>query len=72
VPEAVVHGLEPVEVDEQQRDRRSLALRPRQHVVEAVPEQRSVGQAGQRVVEGGLGLLLAGVALGPLLCHHAQ
>ena len=49
VTEAVVHGLEVVEVDEQHRHRLVAPLLER--VVEAVPEQRPVGELRERVVE---------------------
>ena len=60
VAEAVVHELEPVEVDEQHpglcgRPRRSPQRQP-----QAVKEERAVGQAGERVVERLVGDLVAG------------
>ena len=45
VAEAVVHGLEVVEVDEQHRELAAVALEPRRGVVDAVAEERLVGQA---------------------------
>ena len=51
VPEAVVDLLEPVEVDEQQRDRCARALPARQRLLEPVAEERAVGEAGEAVVE---------------------
>src|SRR5215216_770483 len=50
-PQAVVDLLEPVQVDEQHRHRRGLALGPLEGVVDPVLEQGPVGQRGQRVVE---------------------
>ena len=52
VAERVVDALEVVEVDEQRRDRRLAATRARQHLLDAVEDQRAVGQARQRVVGG--------------------
>ena len=52
VAEVVVDLLEAVEVDQQQRERVARARLPRQGVVEPVAEERSVGEAGQPVVEG--------------------
>ena len=51
VAEAVVDRLEVVEVDEQDRELAAVALEPRRGVVDAVAEQRLVGEPGQRVVE---------------------
>ena len=51
VAEAVVDGLEVVEVDEQHRELAAVALEPGRGVVDAVAEQRLVGEPGQRVVE---------------------
>ena len=50
VAEAVVHRLEVVEVDEQHGHRLVAPLLER--VVEAVAEQRPVGELGERIVEG--------------------
>ncbi len=49
--EAVVHDLEPVEVEEQHRDAFVTLFRPRQLAAEALHEVRAVRQAGQRVVD---------------------
>ena len=49
---AVVDGLEVVEVHEEDGDRAAAAVGAGQRVVEPVGEQRAVGQAGERVVEG--------------------
>ena len=58
VAEAVVDALEVVEVDEHDRDR--LAGRG-QHRLQALAEQRAVGQPGQRIVPG----VVAQRGLGP-------
>ena len=50
VTERVVDRLEVVEVDEQRRDRRLLASRAREHLLDTIQDQRPVGQARQRVV----------------------
>ena len=49
--EAVVDGLEVVEVEVQHRGRPPAADGPGQGVTEAVEEERAVRQAGQDVVE---------------------
>ena len=59
VSEAVVHHLEIVEVEEDHRERGAAVVSPRQRVLEAVDEQRAIGQGGDRIVEG---LLLEAVA----------
>ena len=51
VAEAVVHGLEVVEVDEQHGEVAAVALEPRRRVLDAVAEQRLVREPGERVVE---------------------
>ena len=51
VAEAVVDGLEIVEVDEHHGNVGESALRPHQGVLDTIREQRSVGEAGHRVVE---------------------
>lgn len=60
--EAVVDQLEPVDVEEQDRERRTGPLHPLDRHEEVVQEQGSVGQPGERVVQrqppqGLLGLL---------------
>ena len=71
VPEAVVHGLEVVEVDEEHGQVRARALVAGQGVVEAVLEEGLVGQAGQRVVEGPVGqLVLEPLAVGDVAEAH--
>ena len=53
VPEAVVHELEVVEVDERHgRGRRVLPSHAIEGVLDTVGEQRSVREAGERIVEG--------------------
>ena len=52
VAETIVDGLEVVEVEVQDRRRSAAAARAREGVTEAVPEERSVRQPGQDVVEG--------------------
>ena len=50
--EGVVDALEAVEVEQQHRRHAVGAPRPGQRVVEAVVEQRAIGEPGQRVVAG--------------------
>ena len=65
VPEAVVDGLEVVEVDEQHGHAHALAQRPGHRVADALVEQRAVGEMRDRVVERLVGeLLLERLALG--------
>ena len=52
VADAVVDGLEAVEVDEEHAQLGLAAGRHVERVLEAVEEERAVGQPGQRVVEG--------------------
>ena len=52
VAERVVHLLEPVEIDEQHRERLAGARRAGQRLVEPVAEERPVGETRQAVVEG--------------------
>jgi len=64
VAERVVHDLEPVEIEEDERDPRRGLASPRRDVIcarsrlellrEAGEQQRPVGQAGARVVERGV------------------
>jgi len=51
VAQAVVDELEVVDVDEEHRRARATAPRPRDPPVEALEQQRAVGQPGQRVVQ---------------------
>ena len=55
VAQAVIHRLEVVKVDEQHGELRLLAEGPGQGVRHPIPEERLVGQAGERVVEGLVG-----------------
>ena len=58
VTEAVVDGLEPVEVDEQQRDAGAAAPRHLQCVLDAVEQQAAVGKVREQVVAGEVGHVL--------------
>ena len=51
-PSAVVDGLEAVEVDEEHAQLGLAAGRHVERVLQAVEEERAVGQPGERVVEG--------------------
>ena len=51
VTESVVDRLEPVEVEHHERDLFALAASPSDRLLQAVEEQRPVGEVGQRVVE---------------------
>ena len=59
VTQRVVHVLEAVEVDEHHRDVLLVAFREKERLVDAVVEERPVGEIGERVVEG----------LMPVLCR---
>ena len=52
VPEAVIHDLEPVEVDEKNGDSSSMAGRLKQRLRQPIEQEKPVGQVRQRVVEG--------------------
>ena len=52
VSEAVVDDLEAVEIEEQHREQLASALGARQGMGEAIDEERSIGQAGERIAEG--------------------
>ena len=58
VTEAVVDGLEVIEIDEQHGHPDAVAQRPRDRVADALVEQRPVGEMGDRIVEGLVGELL--------------
>ena len=58
VAEAVVDGLELVEVDEHDRDRRSGALGAGERMLDTIREERPVGEVRHGVVEGLVGELL--------------
>ena len=65
VTEAVVDGLEVVEIDEQHGHAHAVAQRPRDRVADALVEQRPIGEVGDGIVEGLVGeLLLERLALG--------
>jgi len=64
VPERVVHVLEPVEVDDEDRDAALVALSREERLLRPVVEERPVGQAGERVVQR-LELVLLRLALEP-------
>jgi hypothetical protein len=65
VPEAVIDVLEVVHVQEQDRHGQAVAPAADERMFDAVAEERPVGQAGERVVEGlVLELRLEGLALG--------
>ena len=67
--EAVVHHLEPVDVGEEDDHARGLAAQAGQGQRQAVEEQGSVGQLGERVVQG----LMSQALVGPFaLDHRAQ
>ena len=51
-PSVSLIALEVVEVDEQRGDGRLAARRAREHLLDAVEDQRAVRQAGERVVRG--------------------
>src|SRR5437660_708953 len=58
VPEAVVHDLEAIQVDEQHRQLVSESVATGKRMIDAVEEEGAIGQAGQRVVERALAKLL--------------
>ncbi len=67
--EGVVDPLEPVEVEVEHGERSAPAGRLLQCVVQAVGEQRPVGEVGERIVEGLVGeLVLELLALGDVAC----
>ena len=73
VAPAVVDGLEVVEVDEEQAERRLAALAARQGVTQAVAQQRQVAQAGEGVVIGLVRqLLFERLALGHVTAGEHQ
>ena len=51
MPERVVDLLEPIEVHDQERETGILAARLQDRLLDAIAEQRPVGQARQRVVK---------------------
>ena len=68
MPERIVDRLEAVEVEHQHRERLAVAFHARQRLVHLLQEQRTIGEAGQRVIarhvrELGLDALLRGDVL---------
>ena len=59
--EAVVHGLEVVEVEEQHRDSSRALLAEDERMLDAVREERPVREPGERVVERLVAQLLLGL-----------
>ncbi len=72
VAEAVVDGLEVVEVDEQHRHAAIAALADRERVLDAVAEQRAIREQGQRVVECEAPQLLLDVLAVACVAHARQ
>ena len=71
VAQAVVDELELVQIHQRHRDRRLMPLRLSQCLVEAIGQQRAVGQTGQRIVVRLVQeLLLEELAVGNIL-HRA-
>ena len=58
VPQRVVDVLEPIEIEEQQRGERAVALGARQRQLEAIAEQKPVREPGEDVVGRLMGDLL--------------
>ena len=52
VAEQVVHHLEPVQIQEEERQRAPRSLADRQVLLQAIVEQRAVEEARERVVHG--------------------
>ena len=53
VPADVVDALEPVEIDDEERERLCGPLRPRERLLDPVVQQRAVRQARQRIAQHG-------------------
>src|ERR687887_440845 len=51
VAERIVHELEAIQVEEEDRDAVALALGPRQGQPDTIEEQHAVGEPGERVVQ---------------------
>ena len=62
VPEAVVHRLEAVEVEQEHREGSLVSGRQVERVIETVAEHRTVRKTGERVVERLAGELLLQVS----------
>ncbi len=68
VTEIVVHHLEAIEIEEHHRHPVAAAPGPAQGHLEAIGEEVPVGEVGERVVDGGVGQVLAHLpALGDVL-----
>jgi hypothetical protein len=64
MPEAVVHRLEVVEIEDEHRNRSERRARQTAEcVLDPVGEQQPIGQVGERVVEGSVRHGLQGLAL---------
>jgi hypothetical protein len=63
VAEGVVDVLEVVEIEEEQREPRALALRLRDHAREFLVEAMAVVETGERIALGEVDQLLGGLAL---------
>ena len=71
VAEGVVHGLEPVEIDEHHRQAMAVAAGLGEGDAEPVVEEASVGQPGEGVAVGERRhLLLRALAVGDVAHHH--
>ena len=69
VAEAVVDGLEAVEIHEQERDETAAAMQARERLVRTVHEQQTVGQPREGVVQRlALERLAVGLAVRDVLC----
>ena len=66
--EGVVDALEPIQIEQQHRHHPAAPARARQRLVEIIPEQRPVGQAGERIMAG----LMTHLGLGPFLLGDVQ
>ncbi len=73
VAPGVVDQLEAVDVEEEQGDVGAVAAGPGEGLLQVVEQERPVGEAGQRVVEGPVGPRgLDPAAVGPVPGHTAQ
>ena len=72
VPQRVVHGLEVIEIQEQDRRHVALASPPAERMADAIREQGSIGETRERIVEGLVAeLFLERGALGHVVgIHH--
>ena len=70
MPKAVVDQLEVVEIDERQAERSLVAVCERERLLQPVPQQVAVGEAGERVViRLMLELVLVTLDLGDVVLH---